>query len=786
MYFNKTGLFHYIWIYNENIINNEINQNLIQINNLKRGIIRIYMTYSYDKYEYVSKNLKDNDHWVYDTCSTYMDEKEFKYDFAFSSCIKYYYNSKDKKYYSINDSSNFKYPFLQLNNSSFENVFFGTFIERCSNDSMINDILGDCFPEEKISEFLYNFNNIFLSFRNVKFKVNDEPIEFYSHKIYDSLNYRRISYIHDLLFIPFSYKYAKGLFSKKEYNSFMFEEDKTSSIYNSKNNKLLMAYIFKSKKYISEFRQMNDGILEIINSIGGNIFLIYFILFIINNIICERVEVRNFQWFLNYKNNSLIQRHINYEKNDFFSLKTDLSNDLIEKKDYTNTFKSTYLGGILKNNLTNINNYTNEEINPKISSPKNNYQIKINKIENEGNKNNKNGDNIIVINNNSFMNENTNNNIISSGNEKIDNSFNLEDKLNKFQNCNSYRKTFTYNKLPIDSSQSASKLKTVIKNNNLNFIKQRKKSKILSSEELNSKRKDSADFNSRQKIIDTSTISLLNSTNPYKGQNFYINNSFNYGKKEKLFTPLSTIKSPIDLNIGQRFNQPRVHISEKSLLKDSTSLNHRNDVLSHSPNKNKDKTNRITNITFDIKARRKSHQHVIINDSKEKDERKAKEKIRKTGVFLKLPEKHSERHLSLFSRHSNFIYPSDKMLDNKSQKNDKNTVEHIKKTSIMRKRIKKNQSSELDSKNFRHFKNDTKFAKIIHNYKLYPKYIWGYLCLCKQSGNSVYILNDFRKKLLSEEFLYILHINMFIFKQKFGCKSTFEHSLLLEELYNDY
>ena len=279
MYFNKTGLFHYIWIYNDNIINNNISQSLKQINNFKTGIIRIYMTYSYDKYEYNSADLKANDHWVYDTCSTYMNENELIYDFAFSSCIKYYYNSKDKKYYSINDSSNFKYPFLQLNNSSFENVFFGTFIERCSNDSMINDILGDCFPEQKISEFLYNFNNIFLSFRNVKFKVNDvndEAIEFYSHKIYDNLNYRRISYIHDLLFIPFSYKYAKGLFSKKEYNSFMFEEDKTSSIYNSKNNKLLMAYIFKSKKYISEFRQTNDGILEIIYSIGGNIFLIYF------------------------------------------------------------------------------------------------------------------------------------------------------------------------------------------------------------------------------------------------------------------------------------------------------------------------------------------------------------------------------------------------------------------------------------------------------------------------------------------------------------------------------
>jgi hypothetical protein len=81
----------------------------------------------------------------------------------------------------------------------------------------MNEILGECYPEEKINEFLNIFNKIFLSFRNVKFKENYEPIEFYSHKIYDNFNYRRISYIHDLNFAPFSYKYAKGLLSKKEY-----------------------------------------------------------------------------------------------------------------------------------------------------------------------------------------------------------------------------------------------------------------------------------------------------------------------------------------------------------------------------------------------------------------------------------------------------------------------------------------------------------------------------------------------------------------------------------------
>ena len=781
MYFDKNGLFHYIWIFNDNIINNKASQNIMQLNNLKKGVIRIYMTSSYDKYEYNSSYLKDNDHWVYDTCADYVDENDLKYDFSFSSCIRYYYNSIDKKYYSINDSTNFKYPYSQVNKSIFENNFYGTFIEKCTNNSILNEILGDCFPEEKINEYLSNFNNVFLSFINNRFGDNDDnPVQYYSHKIYDIINNQKtLSYIHELTFIPFSYKVSKGILSKKlEYNSFIFDEDKTSKIYHKSNNKLLIAYIFNSKLYINEFRKANNDILEFINGIGGCIFLIYSIFFIINYIISQRIELRNFQWFLNSKNNSLIHRHTNYEKNEFFSIKTDLSNDLIEKRNVTNTFKSTYFGNMFRSNITNFNNYTNDDINPKINNS-NNYTIRINKIESDGKEKGKNGDNIIVINNNSFMNDNINNNYISNDSiEKHNYSLNIDNKKNKFEDLKKYHKTFTYNKSS-NESQSVSKLKDVLKNNNLND----KKIKIIESVQSNSKRKDSADFNSKQKIIDTSSISLLNSTNNNKLQNLYIN-PYNYDdKKEKRFIPLSTIKNPLDLNYISNYKS-RIHISEKNLPKDTTSLSHKNDFINHSPIKKNEKLNIITNITFENKERRKSYMHRT-NINREKDDKNKKEKTKRFGVFLKLPDKKSERHLSLFSKHSNCIYPSEKTFENKSQKIDKSFIEQNKRTNIIKKKIKKNQSTEVDSRNQKNYQND-KFAKIIQNYQLYPKNVWDYICLCKKTGNSVYILNNFRQKLLSEEYLYILHINMFIFKQKYGCKSNFEHSLLLEELYNDY
>ena len=139
--FNDSNHFHNLLIYNENNLNNNASQNLIQLNNLKRGILRIYMTYSYDNYDFNSLNLNENDHWVYDTCSNYDNNDDLKYDSSLYSCIKYYYNSNEKKYYSINDNSNFKWPFIRedkTNNN--KDIPFGTFIEKCTNNSNINEI----------------------------------------------------------------------------------------------------------------------------------------------------------------------------------------------------------------------------------------------------------------------------------------------------------------------------------------------------------------------------------------------------------------------------------------------------------------------------------------------------------------------------------------------------------------------------------------------------------------------------------------------------------------------
>ena len=159
--------------------------------------------------------------------------------------------------------------------------------------------------------------------------------------------------------------------------------------------------------------------------------------------------------------------------------------------------------------------------------------------------------------------------------------------------------------------------------------------------------------------------------------------------------------------------------------------------------------------------------------------------------------------MSLFSKRSvinssNSIFPNDKIRDFNSQNIRKSFIEQYKKNSPVSphaKRRTKRQSSEFEAKSLKRnrmssIKNinyqDNEFIKMIQNSNLSFRNIFNYICSCKARGKGIYFLNNFRQKLLSEEYLYILHINMFIFKQRYGCKSNLEQLYLLDELYNDY
>jgi hypothetical protein len=623
----------------------------------------------------------------------------------------------------------------------------------------------------------------------------------------------------------------------------MLDKDRTDKIYNRNNNKLLLAYIFNFKKYINELRQRGNPTLELINGIGGSIFIIYIIFYLLNYFINERIALRNFQWFLNDKNNDLIHRHINYERNKVFSFKSNAysnySHELINKNEGFNTVKSTFFGNFLRNDLTTVNNFTTNENNnnPKINST-NNYTIKISKIDNNEEKDGKKSDNIIVINNNSFMND-SNNKYITNNTLGKKNSLKLLPKYTNLDQLNNYHKTLTYNMLGEPESLSRNIPKN--KNMNLNLTKIQK-SKNINLDSLKSNRIDSSENNSRNKMMDTSSITLLNTnSNANKLQNLLIKNSYmklrksdpsilrklkEKSKEKEKDMEIPNIFKKIDAKINDSIqiiprgkkscnklslNFKNLDLKSNLTLKKSSRKNIKMDKSTRiEKNKRIDKYTRIDKssnlLLIDNNGRRKSYQLINDNYKNVKEEidkyKDHKVKTKKSGIFLKLPNNKAERNLSLFSKRSVVQYnssnnPNEKISDNASQIKISNNIDALNRKTfplshVAGRKIKKIQSSEYEVKrekesSIKHsnYNDSNNFVKVIKNLQLTPKKFLDYVFLCNHVSD-VFILDNFRKKLLSEEYLYVLHLNMFIFKQKYGCKSNLEQGHLLEEIYNDY
>ena len=369
----------------------------------------------------------------------------------------------------------------------------------------------------------------------------------------------------------------------------------------------------------------------------------------------------------------------------------------------------------------------------------------------------------------------------------------LINKYNNFDNLNEFHKTFTHNK-SVNAAQAISNIKIIEKNNDFNSASIKKSHKKIN---------DSSEYNSKIKIIDTSSVSLLNAS---INQNKYKNSILSSQNESEINNiSMSNADKFVNQNLFSKLNiktkdSPKF-ANENYVPKNN---NYQNDLIKKEVSFENKENKQKAFITFDNKRRISQIPKINLkseNDLKD-NYKKRKAKSRKTNIFLKLPDHKSGRHLSLFSKHSinnnksenNLEKSHDNVISKKSffEQDKKNTPIY----STIIKKNPKRQSSEYESKsikknrrnsikNFNHQDSNNNFIKAIQNQNLSTKNICNYICLLNNKDNNFYMLNNFRQKLLSEELLYILHINMFIFKQRFGCKSNIEQNYLLEELYND-
>jgi len=233
--------------------------------------------------------LEDNnethyDHWIYDFCDENDIGNRFEYLAEYENlylngiCVKQFYNSKTRKISNIRDID-FNHSFVQYGASNPNEIYYGVYIKRCENNSIINSNFS-CFDEQTIDNYIENAFNYSILFVDQNIDVEDyhSPLHFFFHKINNDII--RESYtINALNFHPCKIKTRTGiLFESVHYhNSYVYDENEKLVYLKNINNKNIFGGLYFSMQnmedvYDRKYKMLQD-ISGSIAGIGNLIFI---------------------------------------------------------------------------------------------------------------------------------------------------------------------------------------------------------------------------------------------------------------------------------------------------------------------------------------------------------------------------------------------------------------------------------------------------------------------------------------------------------------------------------
>ena len=317
--FNSSSIFHFIQIFSPDDGG--------YFDKYESKYIRAYTTYVHSNFSY--GNLDLYDHWVFDACRKDIDDKDLEpylfeniENFTNAVCIRHYYNSTQKRYYSLGEKG-FYWPYLEHGTSQRNNIYLTTIIQKCSNDSIINKLFGECPSQKEIDNYVSKYFGIYLYFTDIQVDPTnyDKPVQKYLQVISTGIGTSQTfveSYIH---FSPLRIKTKFGnIFSKtRDINSFYFDFNRKGAA-NNYNEKYftLTKYYHLMQNNVQIYERRYDNLLDIFSEIGGEIqFIFYF-----------------FYW-INYGYNKFI---IAYDTNSlFFTIRDEELNNKDNRSDSNNS-----------------------------------------------------------------------------------------------------------------------------------------------------------------------------------------------------------------------------------------------------------------------------------------------------------------------------------------------------------------------------------------------------------------------------------------------------------------
>ena len=277
---NNTQLFHFFQIFSS--------QNGGYFDKYDSKYIRIYTTYVDNNLE--QSKLHNFDHWVFEDCREGIDNKYINKDlfenivnFTNAACLRYYYSSSQKKYYSLEENG-FIWPHLEHGISRRDNIFLTTIIEKCNNNSVLNQLLGDCASNESIEEYINKYFGFYMYLLDNTIDSTNfaNPLKNYFQVLPIGIGNLENFIENYLYFAPVRIRTKVGeLFGGyNETNSFFFDFIRKGTIEN--NNKKLLKIYYLMQNNVNIYERRFTGLLDILSKIGGMTQSIFYVFSTIN------------------------------------------------------------------------------------------------------------------------------------------------------------------------------------------------------------------------------------------------------------------------------------------------------------------------------------------------------------------------------------------------------------------------------------------------------------------------------------------------------------------------
>ena len=314
--FNSSSIFHFIQIFSP--------ENGGYFDKYDSKYIRAYTTYVHSNFSY--GNLYLYDHWVFDTCRKNIDDKDLDpslfenvENFTNSVCIRYYYNSTIRKYFPKEDKG-FSWPYLEHGISQRNNIYLTTIIQKCSNDSVINELLGQCPPQKEIDNYISRYFGIYLYFTDTQIDPGNysTPVTKYLQVVSTGIGTPQTyveSYIH---FSPVRVRTNLGsLFGRTdEINSFYFDFNRKGSANNfGEKYYTITRYYHLMQNNVQIYERKYNNIFDIFSEIGGVVQFIFYLFYWMNYIYNKYIIAYNTNsLFFSIRDNEFPEKDKNSKK----------------------------------------------------------------------------------------------------------------------------------------------------------------------------------------------------------------------------------------------------------------------------------------------------------------------------------------------------------------------------------------------------------------------------------------------------------------------------------------